>query len=460
MRYYGLDYGTTRSLLFNYDDSDGSIGKTADMLSAVRVLKGKIVKKGKDAWNEEVGSFEESPKYSIREGSLDNMYNGVTYKRMISEVIGNMLSDDSGNLKNSQITITVPNLYTSQNYVEMYNIVADCLKQIVGENNGVRIHLIPEPVSAALYYAHTHLQDDGTVYLVVCDIGGGTTDMCIVKCDRHGGELIFNVLEGLQQAKIGGNDFDKRIIEFFGRNEKLMNIAEKNAVKGLKSMLSVKDEYTNIIGHMSRNQFEGAICRELTKLRELMKNLREESKKGDQVDSSWHLMPIGGSCHIPAIRRLLKNTFPEAQMDPLTEDVIISSVAQGAAIYSAYNAKALRQYDSITVGNAMPHSVEYQLPDRNWHVIVPQNSPDGVYRKSVMMLLEPRVEGDYYYLGIINIRESDRVTTLNAKDDVKFELRDRAIKDIRLQLEVEITGNHINTFKVIDECGNQMVQLI
>ena len=80
--------------------------------------------------------------------------------------------------------------------------------------------MLPEPIAAALHYViSSPMQGDvETKYAVVCDIGGGTTDLAMIfiqRMRRNSGKyaITFSVLATEHDGNLGGNDIDENLFK-------------------------------------------------------------------------------------------------------------------------------------------------------------------------------------------------------------------------------------------------------
>ena len=284
--------------------------------------------------------------------------------------------------------------------------------------------------------------------LVVCDIGGGTSDLCIVELKKSEQKLTFRVVKGMQHdVELGGNDFDKKIKENISEFPKLRLNQEKNLINYIKCSLSESEQFDGTFNgcrvRLSRGEFEQFIGDELDRLKGLMKKMLEES--GMSVDdNNWYLLPIGGSCRIPAIRDLLNEVLPKAHQTCQDEKNIFDSVAQGAAIYSAWRAGDLKigDYNEIEIKHRYPHEVRFQTADEQWLTIVPKNAPDGKYPsddKPNVQLVDINIRGDKYWVGDIYLKEGTLAPLVRTHTkEHGFSLHRRKKEEIKLQLGVEI----------------------
>ena len=91
--------------------------------------------------------------------------------------------------------------------------------------------IINEPTAAALAYG---LDKEGTQRILVYDLGGGTFDVSILDI----GDGVFEVLATNGNTRLGGDDFDERILKYlaetFKREEGVDLMLEKSAVQRLK----------------------------------------------------------------------------------------------------------------------------------------------------------------------------------------------------------------------------------
>jgi len=72
--------------------------------------------------------------------------------------------------------------------------------------------IINEPTAAALAYGMDKVKGDRKI--AVYDLGGGTFDVSIIEIAEVDGEHQFEVLSTNGDTFLGGEDFDKRIIDF------------------------------------------------------------------------------------------------------------------------------------------------------------------------------------------------------------------------------------------------------
>lgn len=215
-----------------------------------------------------------------------------------------------------------------------------------GEIAGLNVRrIINEPTAAALAYG---LDKKGDSKIVVFDCGGGTHDVSVL--DLGGG--VFEVLSTDGDTHLGGDDFDRVIIDYLieeFKNENGIDIskdamalqrlregAEKAKVE-LSSSLQTEINLPylsadatgpkHLVKTLSRAKFEqlayDLIKRTIAPCKSALKNAK--LKVGD-IDE---IILVGGTTRIPAIQNAVKDFFGKEPSKGVNPDEV---VALGAAI--------------------------------------------------------------------------------------------------------------------------------
>ena len=443
MKHFGLDYGTTTSLVYGYSDNNG-LYRVFESLSAVKLNEnGNVVETGEKAWNDpDRTGFVESPKRGIN--------NLEEHQEMIKALLFKMI-ECAKMSPESHITLTVPYSYGVANYGSMLQMLDECLEEKYHRCKPRHIHTLPEPVAAALFYVFRHLAElPAECHMVVCDIGGGTTDMCIIRCVKEDGKLVFSVIEGGNQPSdiIGGNKFDYEISKKISFPPGFSSFDKTLFCQTLKCDLSESEVATGYAGDkliiMTRPVFEQAIGQYLQELKKMMEAMLDRTKL-NVANGSWYILPIGGSCKIPAIRRCLEEVFVGARQTVNDENTIFDSVAQGAALYSAWSAGALciEGINEISIEHHTPHEIQFHTVDGSWQTLVHENAKDGIHNDTIVHIVANDVNFDVekgtYTVGVIKLREKKaNARPIECKPKKVFSLRGRKPEDITLRLGVEI----------------------
>ena len=259
----------------------------------------------------------------------------------ISAIILQKLKADAEGYLGQQVTeavITVPAYFT------------DAQRQATkdaGRIAGLDVkRIINEPTAAALAYGMDKLDEEKKI--LVFDLGGGTFDVSILEI----GDGTFEVLATAGNNRLGGDDFDKVIIDYLADEfkkaegvdlrsdnmalQRLKEAAEK-AKKELSSTMS-----TNINLPFITATAEGPkhmnIDLSRAKFNELTADLVEKTMgptksaladAGLSVSEIDDVLLVGGSTRIPAVQEAVKNFIGKEPHKGINPD---ECVAAGAAI--------------------------------------------------------------------------------------------------------------------------------
>ena len=211
------------------------------------------------------------------------------------------------------------------------------------------LRIINEPTAAALAYGADR-GDDQTI--LVYDLGGGTFDVSVLEIYNVDGQPQIEVKATAGNNKLGGDDFDDRVIEWlvseFKREtgidlskdnqamSRLKEAAEKAKIElsGTQSsqinlpFITMKDgnpEHLDMT--LSRARFEDLIAKHIedtmAPTRQAMKDAG--MKKGD-VDK---VILVGGSTRVPAVQTAIEKETGKAPYKGINPD---EAVAMGAAL--------------------------------------------------------------------------------------------------------------------------------
>ena len=259
----------------------------------------------------------------------------------ISAIILQKLKADAEGYLGQQVTeavITVPAYFT------------DAQRQATkdaGRIAGLDVkRIINEPTAAALAYGMDKLDEEKKI--LVFDLGGGTFDVSILEI----GDGTFEVLATAGNNRLGGDDFDKVIIDYLAdefkkaegvdlRSDKMalqrLKEAAEKAKKELSSTMS-----TNINLPFITATAEGPkhmnIDLSRAKFNELTADLVEKTMgptksaladAGLSVSEIDDVLLVGGSTRIPAVQEAVKNFIGKEPHKGINPD---ECVAAGAAI--------------------------------------------------------------------------------------------------------------------------------
>jgi len=207
------------------------------------------------------------------------------------------------------------------------------------------LRIINEPTAAALAYG---LDKEHDQKILVFDLGGGTFDVSILEI----GDGVFEVLATNGNNRLGGDDFDQRIIDWLAdgfksengidlRNDKMAMQRLKEAAEKAKIELSGVSQ-TNINLPFITADASGPKHLDMTltraKFDELTADLVEKtmgptrqalSDAGLSPNEVDKILLVGGSTRIPAVQEAIKKYMGKEPFKGINPD---ECVAVGAAI--------------------------------------------------------------------------------------------------------------------------------
>jgi len=207
------------------------------------------------------------------------------------------------------------------------------------------LRIINEPTAASLAYG---FEKKANETILVFDLGGGTFDVSTLEV----GDGVFEVLSTSGDTHLGGDDFDKRIVDYlaaeFKKSEgvdllkdrqalqRLMESAEKAKIElsnltqtqiSLPFITATADGPKHIDENLTRSKFE-EICSDLidrcrTPVEQALKDADLKLSDIDEV------ILVGGSTRIPAVFDLVKKIAGKEPNCTVNPDEV---VALGAAV--------------------------------------------------------------------------------------------------------------------------------
>jgi molecular chaperone DnaK len=207
--------------------------------------------------------------------------------------------------------------------------------------------IINEPTAASLAFGFNKDQKKEKI-IAVYDLGGGTFDISILEL----GEGVFEVKSTNGDTHLGGDDFDRRIMEWLiaefkgdtgidlGQDrmalQRLREAAEKAKIE-LSAMQTTEINLPFVTADQSGpKHLQKSLTR--AKFEQMVQDLLERSKEpckkaladaqlnADQIDE---VILVGGSTRIPAVQQIVKDLFKKEPNKGVNPD---EAVAIGAAI--------------------------------------------------------------------------------------------------------------------------------
>ena len=244
--------------------------------------------------------------------------------------------------------------------------------------------IINEPTAAALAYGLD--KQDKTQTILVYDLGGGTFDVSILEL----GDGVFEVKATAGNNRLGGDDFDQRIIEYLVENfkkengidlskdkmamQRLKDAAEK-AKKDLSGVTTTQislpfisqgeEGPLHLETTLTRAKFEDLI-RDLIEstLEPVRKAMKDAKLKSSDLDK---VIFVGGSTRIPCVTELIKKELgkePSKGVNP-DEVVAMGAAIQGGVLTGEVNDIVLLDVTPLSLGIETLGGVMTPLIERN-----------------------------------------------------------------------------------------------